>query len=46
LNIPGPDDGQSAAAKMIAEQKTPAVPQSAPALVAAAGAAGPAMANR
>jgi spore germination cell wall hydrolase CwlJ-like protein len=46
LNIPGPGDADSAAAKMIAEQKTPAVPQSAPALVAAAGAAGPAMANR
>jgi hypothetical protein len=44
LNIPGPDDGQSAAAKMIAEQKN--VPAQGPALVAAAGAAGPALANR
>ena len=44
LNIPGPGDDQSAAAKMIAEQKS--APAPAPALVAAAGAAGPALANR
>jgi len=44
LNIPGPDDGQSAASKLIAEQKSS--PAQAPALVAAAGAAGPALANR
>jgi hypothetical protein len=44
LNIPGPDDGQSAAAKMMADQKS--MPANAPALVAAAGAAGPAVANR
>jgi len=44
LNIPGPGDDQSAAAKMIAEQKN--TPAQAPALVAAAGAAGPALANR
>ena len=44
LHIPGPDDGQSAAARMIAEQKS--TPAQAPALVAAAGAAGPALANR
>jgi len=44
LNIPGPGDSQSAAAKMIAEQKN--VAAQGPALVAAAGAAGPALANR
>ena len=44
LNIPGPDDGPGAAARMIAEQKD--APTPAPALVAAAGAAGPALANR
>jgi len=44
LNIPGPGDSESAAAKMMAEQK--ASVKQAPALVAAAGAVGPAMADR
>jgi spore germination cell wall hydrolase CwlJ-like protein len=44
LNIPGPGDSQSAAARLIAEQKS--TPAQGPALVAAAGVAGPAMANR
>ena len=46
LNLPNPGEGDSAATKMIAEQKTAPAPVTAPALVAAAGTAGPALANR